>query len=305
MHGPGNAGNLPAAQAPGAGGPSRGELNQSRGYQPERGNRAETPTPRTEPSRRGEPQGAPDRQRTTEQEQRRGADDRARTNREQDRNAERDRAAPEHKDADVHRSAQEHGQDNQRARVGEHREEFQRERTRLSTQDRERLHRTFDFDRARVANAHFSYHVGQRIPREVRLVPLPHEVIGFFPAYRGYSYFVVGDEICVVNPATYEVVDVIEQGYWRGRPQVAELRLSSGQIALVRDSVPRDFPESPLRLRLALGAEIPTDVELYELPEIVTQRVPELREFRFLVAEDQIVIVDPHDNSIAFMIDRS
>jgi len=156
-----------------------------------------------------------------------------------------------------------------------------------------------------VANAHFSYHVGQRIPREVRLVPLPHEVIGFFPAYRGYSYFVVGDEICVVNPATYEVVDVIEQGYWRGRPQVAELRLSSGQIALVRDSVPRDFPESPLRLRLALGAEIPTDVELYELPEIVTQRVPELREFRFLVAEDQIVIVDPHDNSIAFMIDRS
>jgi Protein of unknown function (DUF1236) len=102
----------------------------------------------------------------------------------------------------------------------------------------------------------------------------------------------------------YEVVDVIDQGYWRGSPQVAELRLSSSQIAFVRDSIPRDFPESPIRLRLALGAEIPADVELYELPRIVIDRVPGLWEFRFLVADEQIVIVDPRDHSIAFMIDR-
>jgi len=41
------------------------------------------------------------------------------------------------------------------------------------------------------------------------------------------------------------------------------------------------------------------------LPPIVLDRVPELREFRFLVAGDQIVIVDPHDRSIAMVIDRA
>ena len=138
----------------------------------------------------------------------------------------------------------------------------------------------------------------------MRLFPVPVDVIGFFPSYRDYSYFVVGEEICIVNPRTYEIVDVIDQGYWRSRPQVAGLRLGSSQIALVRDSIPRDFPDAGVRLRLALGAEIPGDVDLHELPTIVLDRVPELRDYQFIVADDQIVIVDPRDRSIAFVIDR-
>jgi len=143
------------------------------------------------------------------------------------------------------------------------------------------------------------------VPRNVRLFPVSREVVEFFPHYRDYSYFVVNDEICVVNPRTYEIVDVIDQGYWRGRPQVAGLHLSQSQIAFVRDSIPRDFPETSIRLRLALGAEIPGDVELYELPRVVLDRVPELRDYRFLVADEQIVIVDPHDRSIAMVVDRT
>jgi hypothetical protein len=46
-------------------------------------------------------------------------------------------------------------------------------------------------------------------------------------------------------------------------------------------------------------------VELYELPQIVLVRVPELREYRFLVADEQIVIVDPRDRSIALVIERA
>jgi hypothetical protein len=140
----------------------------------------------------------------------------------------------------------------------------------------------------------------------VHLFPVPREVIGFFPGYRGYSYFVVGDEICIIDPGTYEVVDVIDEGYWRapGR-HVAGLRFSAAQIAMIRESIPRDFPEANVRLRLALGAEIPDDAVLYEFPRLVTDRVPELREFRFLVAGEQIVIVDPRDRSIALVIDRA
>jgi hypothetical protein len=114
------------------------------------------------------------------------------------------------------------------------------------------------------------------------------------------------DEICIVDPRTYEIVDVIDQRYYRDGPrhEVAGLSLSSAQVALVRDSIPRDFPGTSLRLRLALGAEVPRDVELYEFPVIVIDRVRELREFRFVLVEDQIVIVDPRERSIALVIDR-
>jgi len=33
----------------------------------------------------------------------------------------------------------------------------------------------------------------------VHLFPVPREVITFFPYYRAYSYFVVGDEIIIVD----------------------------------------------------------------------------------------------------------
>jgi hypothetical protein len=313
-HGPGGPGGG-SMHGPGGAAP-RGELNEPRGYQPEHGNRAESPAQRgepnrraepehkSEPNRRAEPQRTPDRQRATEQQRQR--EDKARTEdrREQERNAQRERATqPRSEDQ---RRAQERDRTGQRERLGEHRQEITQERNRLSLQDRERLHRSFDFEHARVSNVRFDYHVGHRIPRTVHLFPVPREVIAFFPYYRSYSYFVVGDEICIVDPGTYQVVDVIDEGYW-GAPghQVAGLRLSSGQIALIRDSIPRDFPEANMRLRLALGAEIPDDAELYDFPQIVLDRAPELREFRFLVAGEQIVIVDPRDRSIALVIDRA
>jgi len=317
MHGPGGpGGGSMHGPSGGPGGGPRGELHGPRGYQPEHGNRAEPPARHSEPNRRAapehksesnrraEPQRPQDRQRATEQ--RRQDEDRARTEseRERERNVQRER--PTLPRSEDQRRAQERDRTGQHERLGEHRQEIAQERNRLSMQDRERLHRSFDFEHARVSNVHFDYHVGRRIPRAVHLFPVPQEVITFFPYYRSYSYFVVGDEICIVDPSTYEVVDTIDEGYWRapGR-QVAGLRLSSGQIALIRDSIPRDFPEADVRLRLALGADIPDDVELYDFPQIVLDRAPELQEFRFLVADWQIVIVDLRDRSIALVIDRA
>jgi len=334
MHAPGGpppSGGMhnPGGQAPGGAQGPHGELKGPHGYGPEPGNRAETPRQqhmepgrraeperqrtepnrraeperKAEPNRRAEPQHRPEQQRATEQE-RRATEEKNRADRQrEERNAERDRGAREQKGAEERRGEERRPD---RERVGERNREIEQARTRLSMQDREKLHRSFDFEHARVSRVDFDYHVGHRVPGHVHLFPVPREVIGFFPYYREYSYFVVGDEICIVNPATYEVVDVIDQGYWRGPGRiVAGLHLSSAQSALVRDSIPRDFPEANLRLRLALGAEIPDDVELYDFPRIVVDRVPELREFRFLVTDEQIVIIDPHDRSIALMVDRA
>jgi hypothetical protein len=54
--------------------------------------------------------------------------------------------------------------------------------------------------------------VGTRIPRDhprIRLLPLPQTVVEVEPRWRGYDYFLVGDEIVVVEPGTFEIVAII------------------------------------------------------------------------------------------------
>jgi len=124
---------------------------------------------------------------------------------------------------------------------------------------------------------------------------------------KGWSSFVVDDDICIVDPRTYVVVDVIDAGYWSapGRPYVAGLRLSVREMDVVREGIPADFPDAGIHLRLALGAEIPEDIQLHEFAPFVLDRLPKLRGYAFLVTGDQIVIVQPHDRSIALVIDRA
>jgi hypothetical protein len=58
-------------------------------------------------------------------------------------------------------------------------------------------------------NVQFSITVGEAIPRTVRLYRFPVSVMTYAPQYRDYEYFMVGDEILVVDPATLRIVAVI------------------------------------------------------------------------------------------------
>jgi len=296
----------------------RQQRNRQREQAAEREQKRATGERRSEQRRNAERERNAERARSAERERSRVDREKSeqRRNAERERNAERARSAErERAGRDQKRAAdrqrpqgeQPDRRDRQVGGVAERHEEIRRARDRLGPNERQRFHAAFDFRRARVSNARFDHHVGNRLPKHVRLFPVSREIISFFPYYRDYSYVVVDDEICIVNPRTYEIVDVIDQSYYRGVPrqEVAGLSLSSAQIALVRDSIPRDFPTTPLRLRLALGAEVPRDVEVYEFPAIVLDRVSELRDYRFLVVEEQIVVVDPRDHSIALVIDRA
>jgi hypothetical protein len=260
-------------------------------------------------------------QRATERERSRAAErPEQRRNAERERNVERSRAAErervtregkqaeerQRREAQQPRERQATDRPKEIDRVAERRNEMRLARERLGPNERQKLRQAFDFQRARVTKARFAHRVGHRIPRNIRLFAIPVGIISFFPYYRDYRYFVLDDEICIVDPRTYEIVDVIDQDYYRGgaKQEVAGLSLTENQIALVRDSIPRDFPQANVRVRLALGAELPRDAELFEFPALLLDRIPKLRDYRFLVAEDQIVIVDPRDRSIALVIDR-
>jgi hypothetical protein len=59
------------------------------------------------------------------------------------------------------------------------------------------------------SNVNFDVTVGTRIPRNVHVVVLPEEIVRIVPEYRGYEYFLVGDEIVIVDPRTLEIVAII------------------------------------------------------------------------------------------------
>ena len=52
--------------------------------------------------------------------------------------------------------------------------------------------------------------VGTVVPRTVRLVAVPATLIEIHPAWRGYMYFVDGDEIIIVEPGTLRIVAVLD-----------------------------------------------------------------------------------------------
>jgi uncharacterized protein DUF1236 len=63
---------------------------------------------------------------------------------------------------------------------------------------------------APVTNVDFSVSVGTKVPRErVSLRALPSEVVTIYPEWRGYEFFLVRDEIVVVDPRTLEIVAVL------------------------------------------------------------------------------------------------
>jgi len=64
---------------------------------------------------------------------------------------------------------------------------------------------------ASVNNVNFSLSVGTRVPREgVSFHRLPTEVVSIYPEWRGYEYILVHEQIVVIDPATYEIVAVLD-----------------------------------------------------------------------------------------------
>ena len=62
----------------------------------------------------------------------------------------------------------------------------------------------------RATNVNFSISIGTHVPRSLRLYALPASVVEFYPAWRGYEFILVGNEILVIDPRTLEIVAILE-----------------------------------------------------------------------------------------------
>ena len=81
----------------------------------------------------------------------------------------------------------------------------------LSTEQRTKITTVIKSQHVQPAtNVNFSISVGTRVPRNVGFHPLPAEIVTVYPDWRGYEFFLVNDQIIVVNPRTLEIVAVID-----------------------------------------------------------------------------------------------
>ncbi len=179
------------------------------------------------------------------------------------------------------------------------------QQARLSGDQRTRVRQTIlQRNVGRVNRANFGIAIGTRIPRSVKLFAFSAAVLAIVPAYRSYRYVVVDDRICVVEPTSYEIVEVIDDspGGFGKAEQVAVLELSQDQRQSVLRQARRDTARADIRIGLALGAEVPSGVTLVQFsPELIFE-IPQLEQYRYIFVEDDVVIVNPRNRVIVLVI---
>jgi hypothetical protein len=81
----------------------------------------------------------------------------------------------------------------------------------LSTEQRTRIRTVIKQQNVQpVTNVNFAISIGNRVPHTVHLYPVFDELVTIYPSWRGYEYFLAGDQIIVVNPRTLEIVAVLD-----------------------------------------------------------------------------------------------
>ena len=82
------------------------------------------------------------------------------------------------------------------------------------------------------------------------------------------------------------------------------VKLTLEQRHVIRELI-KDLKVEPSKtaVRPSLGDALPQDVALQPMPPDVGRKVPQIKAHRFLVTADEIVIVDPKDNTVAELIE--
>jgi hypothetical protein len=65
-------------------------------------------------------------------------------------------------------------------------------------------------DAPRVSKVDFSLNVGTVVPRTVRVVTVPEVIVGYHPEWRGYRYFLVNEQLVIVEPDTLRIVAIVD-----------------------------------------------------------------------------------------------
>jgi hypothetical protein len=80
---------------------------------------------------------------------------------------------------------------------------------RLTVEQKTNLRETVLRAGPRLTHVNFRIGVGVHIPRSVHLVAVPQAIVSIYPEWANYEYFAYGDEVVIVDPATFAIVGVL------------------------------------------------------------------------------------------------
>jgi Protein of unknown function (DUF1236) len=84
------------------------------------------------------------------------------------------------------------------------------------------------------------------------------------------------------------------------------VELSPAQRTIIYRSATREriATAPPAGVQVRLGARVPRQVELYEMPTTIVEEVPTIRRYRYMVVNDEVVLVDPATSEVVEVIRR-
>ena len=212
-----------------------------------------------------------------------------------DRDRDRDRAGDRDRDRD--RTA------------GDRQDRQGGDRVQFSERERSSIRETISRENVERTNVNINVSIGATVPRNITLRPLPASIIEINPAYRSYRYVVVRDEIVIINPQTYHVVEVVPlsggSAVRAGRgSNRASVQLSSEQRRriLTYAQAECDTVLATPEFQISVGTRIPERIELCPFEDVLVREVDVVRPYRFFVVKDEVVLVDPSDHTIVEVI---
>ena len=80
------------------------------------------------------------------------------------------------------------------------------------------------------------------------------------------------------------------------------LRCSDGQdyarATVIKKRIGTKHPSTTVKQRVTVGTTLPADVELTPLPDEIYTEVPSIKNYRYVVVGDEIVLVEPQTRRV-------
>ena len=163
-----------------------------------------------------------------------------------------------------------------------------------------------------VTSVNFSLSAGTVVPRDVHLATLPADVVEIVPQYRGFSFFVVKDELVIVEPQSYKIVATLPYSgsTAAAAPQRERTKssFSDREREVIRKHSRSDVRQdrrsegrttgSATRSQIHVGDRLPESVEIDAFPDTVYRDAPTLREYRYINRENRTYIIEPRERRV-------
>ena len=107
--------------------------------------------------------------------------------------------------------------------------------------------------------------------------------------------------LLMLTGAAHAQTTVIE----RSSPSVItreQVELTPAQRTTIYRTVTRERRAVPDGVDVRLGARVPQAVELHEIPAPVVTEIPSVRRYRYMVVNNEVVLVDPTTSEVVEII---